>query len=156
MSIIVHILRGIPGSGKSTKARELTDVPDYICSADDYFVKDGVYKFLAHEIAQAHAACLKKFIGLVHRHSTVGDPSVKQPVNIVVDNTNLRKWEYESYEKICEMMWPRDTRLQFHEFVPPRDNTLGDYVRECAARNTHGVSANQCMRMASIFEMRKP
>jgi len=149
----LHVMRGIPGSGKSTKARELAR-PEFICSADDYFVDSkGVYVFKQHEIAQAHAACLKKFIRLVHQHhNSIMDDGQWADFDVVLDNTNLRKWEYESYEQIA---WIAGMQVEFHEFVPPRDNTLGDYVRLCASRNAHGVSANQCMRMASIFENRE-
>lgn len=143
----VYIMRGIPGSGKSTRAKEIAK-QDYICSADDYFIKNGVYTFVQHEIGKAHSECLKKFVGLLHNHRN----DICDDVAVVVDNTNLRKWEYETYVKIAEIAgWD----VAFEEFVPPRDYTLGDYVRLCASRNAHGVSANQCMRMASIFEVRQ-
>lgn len=146
-----HIMRGIPGSGKSTRAKELAP-PAFICSADDYFMKDGVYTFVQHEIGKAHQACLKKFVDAIHaNHKAIMDGDFWADFDIVVDNTNLRRWEYETYEKIAHIA---GMVVEFHEFVPPRDSTLGDYVRLCASRNAHGVSPNQCMRMASIFEKR--
>lgn len=147
MSATVHIMRGIPGSGKSTEALKIAGSKEFICSADDWFVgADGVYRFKAHEIAAAHGACLKKLIGLLHMQRC---PEKFQ--DIVIDNTNLRREHYETYVKLAEIAhW----NVEFHEFVPPRDESLGDYVRLCASRNVHGVSPNQCMRMASIFELR--
>lgn len=143
----VHIMRGIPGSGKSTRAKQIAQSDEYICSADDYFVKDGVYTFVQHEIGKAHQACLKKFVDLLHKHRF----DIYDAIDVVVDNTNLSRWEYETYQKIAECAgWD----VKFEEFVPPRDSTLGDYVRNCASRNVHKVSPNQCMRMASIFEVR--
>lgn len=152
MAATVHIMRGIPGSGKSTKAKELVSGnKEFICSADDYFIgADGRYTFAPHKIAEAHAACLKKFINLIH--SQVGGRAfIEEFQDIVVDNTHVRREQYEPYVKIAEIAF---LKVEFHEFVPPRDNTLGDYVRLCASRNVHGVSPNACMRMASIFEAR--
>ena len=156
MTATVHIMRGIPGSGKSTVAKMLTK-PEFICSADDYFMKDGVYTFVQHEIGKAHQACLKKFVDLLHAYNAKAEYDLgfrldAEDVIVVVDNTNLRRWEYETYVKVAELAgW----LVEFTEFVPPRDNTLGDYVRLCASRNAHGVSPNQCMRMASIYEVRQ-
>lgn len=148
-NVKVIIERGIPGSGKSTHAKANASSPEYICSADDHFInKEGVYEFKAHELPQAHAKCLKKFIGLVHQHSGPDLVGGRNTV-IVVDNTNLRRAEFEAYVKVAEI---GDCDVEFSEFVPPRDETLGDYVRLCASRNAHGVSPNQCMRMASVFE----
>jgi predicted kinase len=148
MTATVHIMRGIPGSGKSTKAFWIAEGnQSRVCSADDYFIKDGKYAFVAHEIGKAHQSCLKKFVDLLHLYRSQAIPKI----DVVVDNTNLRLWEFDIYVKIAELAgW----KVEYHEFVPPRDATLGEYVRECAARNTHGVSANQCLRMASIFEVR--
>jgi predicted kinase len=154
MSATVHIMRGVPGSGKSTRAKELTS-PEFICSADDYFIskETGGYVFVPHEIGKAHQACLKKFVDLLHKY-TIAEGHICGPegLHVVVDNTNLRRWEYETYVKIAELSaWD----VEFHEFVPPRDNTLGDYVRNCASRNVHSVSPNAVLRMASIFEVRQ-
>ncbi len=147
-------MRGIPGSGKTTRAKELA-LPENICSADDYFVdkETGEYKFQAHELGKAHQACLLKFVDLVHSYRrrelmTCG----YEEFDVVVDNTNLRKWEFDIYVKIAEIA---DMDVKFEEFVPPRDTTIGEYVRTCAERNTHGVSPNACLRMASIYEVIK-
>jgi predicted kinase len=146
MAAKINIMRGVPGSGKSTKAKTLTK-PEFICSADDWHIEnDGVYRYKAHEAPKAHAACLKKAIALLN-----GARGVADLVHIVIDNTNLRRWEYEPYVQLAEIA---GAEVEFHEFVPPRDRTLGDYVRNCASRNIHGGSPNQVLRMASIFEVR--
>lgn len=145
------ILRGIPGSGKSTLAKTLAS-KENICSADDWFVNKttGVYEFKPHELPQAHAACLKKFIGLLHKYDQENSVDYRA-ANVVVDNTNLRLTEFKPYQQVAELAgWD----VQFHEFIPPHDETFGDYVRLCASRNAHSVSPNQCLRMASIYERR--
>ena len=39
------ILVGLPGSGKSTKAKELAGTEGIILSTDEFFMKDGEYQF---------------------------------------------------------------------------------------------------------------
>ena len=59
----MFIMRGISGSGKSTKAREIMAKENscgnaaIICSADDFFMASGKYKFDASKLGQAHAWC---------------------------------------------------------------------------------------------------
>ncbi len=136
------IMRGIPGSGKSMTASAIAP-PEAICSADDYFLDDktGEYTFRPHELAAAHAACLRKAISCVHS---------KTPI-VIIDNTNIRLAHFTEYVQLAEIA---GYEVDFYEFVPPRDSTLGEYVKECASRNKHGVGANACLRMASIWETR--
>ena len=51
------IIRGIPGCGKSTFATLLGRA---ICTADDYFYKDGKYNFDREKLYIAHKWCKKK------------------------------------------------------------------------------------------------
>lgn len=57
-----YILRGVQGCGKSTLARSLASGNDdsIICSADDYFMVNGVYTFNPEKLGEAHAACQRK------------------------------------------------------------------------------------------------
>ena len=51
------IIRGLPGSGKSTLGERLT--PGFCFSADDYFTdEDGAYQFDAANLESAHRDCL--------------------------------------------------------------------------------------------------
>lgn len=52
------LVRGIPGSGKSTIAAAAMDEFDSVhLEADMYFIKDGEYKFDADRLHQAHMWC---------------------------------------------------------------------------------------------------
>lgn len=51
------ILRGIPGSGKSTLANL---IGDFICTADDYHMKDGKYVWTQENAHKAHKKCQEK------------------------------------------------------------------------------------------------
>lgn len=79
------IMRGLPGSGKTTIAKDLG--ADVICSADDYFTdSDGVYSFSPQRLKDAHENC----------QSRVKD-ALAQNLFVVVDNTHTRRWEMQPY-----------------------------------------------------------
>lgn len=87
----VTIMRGIPGSGKSTWARN--NVVGRFVSADDYFIdNNGVYVFNKDHLAAAHDLCLRNFVYLLDNET----PS------LVVDNTNVRAFEIAPYYRLAE------------------------------------------------------
>lgn len=65
---IVYFLRGLPGSGKSSLAKELEQIYEeaeaetLVVCADDFFIQDGVYKFDGDKIDLAHKFCHERFI----------------------------------------------------------------------------------------------
>lgn len=88
----VVILRGIPGSGKSTYAAK--EYPDYqVCSADHYFTHNGVYTFDAKLLPFSHRSCLDKFLGLLQSNCS----------GIVVDNTNVHAHEISPYLRLADV-----------------------------------------------------
>ncbi len=136
----VFIMRGISGSGKSSMAAKLA-TPGAICSADTWFMGPNGYSFRQQDLAAAHGECLRKFIQLVFENVD----------NVVVDNTNLREWEYISYLRIARMA---GYVVEFYEFIPPLDEGFTAYVTECAGRNTHGLDYAACKRQATAFQKR--
>lgn len=81
------IMRGIPGSGKTTYIKK--NYPDaLVCSSDHYFTdKNGNYNFDMKRIGIAHQQAKEKFFEALQR---------KEPL-VIVDNTNTRWWEMEDY-----------------------------------------------------------
>jgi len=57
MEKVLIIVRGIPGSGKTTFARMLGKA---VCCADDWFMRDGIYKWDYRNISEAHDWCQRK------------------------------------------------------------------------------------------------
>lgn len=128
MKPIVYIMRGLPGSGKSTWIRN--NVPNaVVCSADHYFERNGKYDFDPKLLPQAHEACMNNF-----KKAILGYED-----QIVVDNTNLSAWEYEKYVEFA-----KQNGYQV-EIVNIGDGGLTD--DELAARNTHGVPLSAYARM---------
>jgi predicted kinase len=82
------LLRGLPGSGKSTFAKTLGGIH---IEADHYFMKDGEYKFDASKLKQAHEHC---------RTSTEG--WMIEGYNIVVSNTFTTSKEMQPYYELAE------------------------------------------------------
>ena len=52
----LYIVRGLPGSGKSTFAKSIAK-PYQVFEADQYFMKNGKYKFDPTKLKEAHNDC---------------------------------------------------------------------------------------------------
>ena len=88
----VTILRGIPGSGKSTYIK-INHPKAVVVSADHYFTDDeGNYRFDPTWLKDAHQACLREFTKCVHDGC----------VEVVVDNTNVSESEIAPYYALAE------------------------------------------------------
>lgn len=131
-------MRGLPGSGKSTWARSLAkrcSGSAQICSADDYFIRDGQYKFDPRGLTSAHASCLTKFL----------DAMLEGTKCIIVDNTNTKRWEYANYDKIGRIA---GYAVHVVEFACP---TEADAVW-LNSRNSHGVPVHASVAMWRRWE----
>jgi predicted kinase len=94
MEKILFIVRGVPGSGKSTFAKTLIGEKDYCHKeADMYFVdREGNYKFEPSKIKAAHEWCQEEIEFLMkYEHS-----------RIAVSNTFTQEWEMESYYELAK------------------------------------------------------
>jgi hypothetical protein len=83
------LLRGIPGSGKTTLGYIIGVIP---ISADDYFYNEGEYYFDTSKLKLAHEWCRVRTI-----HQMQDEVS-----KIVVANTFTQEWEMEPYYKLAE------------------------------------------------------
>ena len=55
-------MRGLPGSGKSTKAKKIAGEIGVIYSTDDLFMVDGQYKYDAKMIGEYHDKNFKRTV----------------------------------------------------------------------------------------------
>lgn len=135
-SKVLFIIRGLPGSGKSTIVKAITNTycSSMVCSADDYFLQDGKYNFDAAHLSEAHAACQNKAKDSCNRGMNV----------VVVDNTNVRRWEMKFY---LELAHQRDYIVVL---VQPKTPWKWNPV-ELAARNKHGVDVVTLKRKVNVM-----
>ena len=89
MDKVLIIVRGLQGSGKSTVGK-LFDTKA-ICSADDYFMRDGKYKWYGHMLPTAHAWCIRKCRRFMK----------KQAPRIVIDNTAVKARDLVPYNDLA-------------------------------------------------------
>lgn len=134
----VYLMRGLPGMGKSTVASALAASTKYgeraaYCSADDYFLDEhGEYKFNKEELGNAHQTCQNKFMSALQSQYEV----------IVVDNTNIKRRDFQFYRKAAEQHGYR-----FFEI------TVGNLDIETSyTRNSHEVPLETIAKMAESFE----
>lgn len=129
----VFIVRGIPGSGKSTVTAHLGACSDRaVVSADDFFMVNGSYEFDPKKLPQAHDWCRAQF------HKAIQDGV---PV-IIVDNTNIALDHLRPYQEVA-----REAGYLVCHVVMQVDD-----VDACVDRNTHGVPAHVIQRMLDGFE----
>jgi adenylate kinase len=123
----LYIIRGLPGSGKTTLANKLVS-PERVREADTYFVNEfGDYIFDPEQLKYAHEWCLVEVLGMLQGHSRE---------DCAVSNTFSRRWEYEKYEKYAELEGYDVQVIECH----------GDWA------NTHGVPAGAIKRMKERWE----
>lgn len=102
----VFIMRGLPGSGKSTIIREIESWKDSlnqveVCSSDHYFMVDDEYRFDPKLLPVNHAKCFRNYIEAVQRlYSFPPGGSVLDTV--IVDNTNTVSMDLVPYCRVAE------------------------------------------------------
>ena len=139
----VYIIRGAPGTGKTTEASKIMDKNENAvhCSADNYFYEVAAVngtsyldEFKPWLVGKAHQFCWGAFI-----HALV----VMSEETIIVDNTNTYKWEYENYVLLAE-------QLGYEVEIITTD--MSESAEVYHERNTHGVPLEVIERMLREFE----
>uniref|UniRef100_A0A8C3LBE0 NEDD4-binding protein 2-like 2 n=1 Tax=Chrysolophus pictus TaxID=9089 RepID=A0A8C3LBE0_CHRPC len=101
---VLLILRGLPGSGKSTLSRFLLDHSrdGIVLSTDDYFRQQDGYTYNAAQLGDAHDWNQKRAKQAMEQG--------KSPV--IIDNTNTQAWEMKPY---VEVALEKGYRVEFRE-----------------------------------------
>ncbi|HLR16431.1 MAG TPA: AAA family ATPase [Alcanivoracaceae bacterium] len=85
----LYIIRGLPGSGKTTLANKLA--PKANACADDYFETEHGYEFDPEKLAEAHAYCLQ----------TIRDFLAQGFTEVAVHNTFVLREHVTPYIKLA-------------------------------------------------------
>lgn len=131
----LYLMRGLPGSGKSTKARQIAAITEAtVCSADYFLINTkGEYEWSFERASAAHVLCQS----LARDHIRAGN-------DVVIDNTNTTFREMSPY--IAEALKHGYTI----QFVYPDTPWAWD-VDLCTKRTIHSVPRETIQRMNDRF-----
>jgi len=136
----VIFLRGISGSGKTTVSNILSkllgseNVASF--SADNYFIKDGVYNFDINKIADAHKSCVNLM------EVALQSSSIRY---IIIDNTHTQLWHLQNAENVANKYGANLYYLDI--LVPDKANFL-----ICLKRQCHNVPENVLLEQWTNWE----
>jgi len=138
---VLYIMRGIPGSGKSTLSKQIATSTKgasegLVCSTDDFFLDvDGKYVFNPTKLGEAHPWNQKR--------AEDGMRAAMSPV--LIDNTNTQQWEAKPYFALA-------VKYGYRVLVAePQTEWRRDPVR-LTEKNSHGVPEEAIKRMLSRWE----
>lgn len=153
MSKFAFIMRGVPGSGKSSTAEAIAsagsvdsyiddgvvlyvdlngDVISAIHSTDNYFMQNGKYVFNRYELGKNHSINFKKF-----------KQSIEMEIPVVIcDNTNTTRKEFMKYLEAARRSGYITSVITLPH--PP--------IGVAASRNSHGVSEEIIEKMLRRWE----
>ena len=128
----LYIVRGVPGSGKSTFAKSIGGIH---IEADQFFMMNGKYNFDITKIKLAHKYCQNQTEAWMKTDGTQVNND-----KIVVSNTFTQEWEMEPYFKLAE-------KYGYKTFSLIVENRHGGV-------NEHGVPEDKLEIMKNRFEVK--
>ena len=133
---VLTLVRGLPGSGKSTFANLITNKFS-ICEADLFFYdKEGNYNFDGSRLKLAHVWCFNQ----VRTRMEDNKLNPQFYPEIVVSNTFTQEWEMEKYYELAE-------EYGYKVFSIIVENRHGGV-------NQHGVPEDKIEIMKNRFEIK--
>ena len=136
MNGVLFLVRGLPGSGKTTFATAIWN--DYaVCEADKFFYdEEGNYNFDPTKLKEAHAWCKNEVESKMIEHQN----NQQYYPEIAVSNTFTQEWEMEDYFKLAEKYGYKVVSLII-------ENRHG-------GQNVHGVPENKLQIMKDRFQIK--
>ena len=136
MSGVLFLVRGLPGSGKTSFASAIWN--DYaVCEADKFFYdKEGNYNFDPSKLKEAHSWCKNEVESRMIEHQN----NQQYYPEIAVSNTFTQEWEMEDYFKLAE-------KYEYKVVSLILENRHG-------SQNVHGVPDEKLQIMKDRFEIK--
>jgi len=130
------LIRGLPGSGKTTLAKELAALqPGAVCvAADDFFMVHGKYCFDPTLLTEVHERC-ERAAELAMRNAAS---------LVIIHNTFSQRWEMQRYMNYAEEHGYRVSVIDLFN--------AGLSIDELVERNVHGVPPIAVERMWQRWE----
>lgn len=139
--LVMVLMRGLPGSGKSTAAKQIIDATvkgnynNHIFSTDDFFMTRNGYRFIKDKLNDAHLWNQKR----------VKKELLKGTSPIIVDNTNTQIWEMQMY-----VINASENGYILHVVEPLSSWAVNP--SKLASKNIHGVPLDNITKMLYRYE----
>jgi len=145
------ILRGLPGSGKSTEGRKLVS-NGIIHSTDDVMTQLGNGNYsTAFKVLDEFGR--PKLLGTAHKINEyrAKESMAKGITPVIIDNTNLNRGSIKPYVKEALRLGYHDENIKFIDV-----GTGGKTLEELAERNEHNVSLEMITTMYEKYKNSGP
>ena len=136
MNGVLFLVRGLPGSGKTSFASAIWN--NYaVCEADKFFYdKEGNYNFDPSKLREAHTWCKNEVESRMIEHQN----NQQYYPEIAVSNTFTQEWEMEDYFKLAE-------KYEYKVVSLILENRHG-------SQNVHGVPDEKLQIMKDRFQIK--
>lgn len=134
---VLVLLRGAPGSGKTTLAMAMLDhnPGGVVLSTDEYFIRNGHYHYEPGLLGEAHE----------WNHKRAKEAFEKGQTPIIIDNTNMQCWEMKPYVAMAQ-------KYRYKVLFREPDTWWKSKPRELEKRTKHQVSKEKIRHILDRYD----